>query len=52
MEAHPKEDVKEKSRETMSVWTVIRAYMSWSPREEMKERVRALLIRHIKDDED
>jgi hypothetical protein len=35
----------------MSAWAVIRAYLL-SSREERKERVRVLLIRVIKDDED
>jgi hypothetical protein len=48
---HPKEEVKEQRRETMSAWAVIRAYLL-SSKEERKERMRALLIRVIKDDED
>jgi hypothetical protein len=35
----------------MSVWAVIRTYLL-SSREERNERIRALLIRVIKDDED
>ena len=51
-EVLPREEVKEKRKDTMSIWTVMKAYLSFSPREERKERVRALLIGHIKDDED
>jgi hypothetical protein len=47
-----REEHKEKRKETISVWIVIKAYLSLSPREERKERVRALLISQIKDDED
>ena len=48
----PKEEIKEKRKETKNFWTVMRAYLSFSPREERKERVRTLLIGNIKDDED
>jgi hypothetical protein len=51
-ELHPREEVKEKRKETMSVWRVMKAYLCLSPRDESKERVRTLLISHIKDDED
>jgi hypothetical protein len=39
-------------KEKMTFWTVSKAYLSFSPRNERMECVRALLIRHIKDDED
>ena len=51
-EVHPREEVKEKRKETMSVRSVMKAYLSFSPREERKQNLRALLISHIKDDED
>jgi hypothetical protein len=51
-EFHPKVEVKEKRKETVSVWSVMKKYLSFSLREERTECVRTLLIGHIKDDED